>query len=202
MEQAYLQWRRRYVRYHNRRHPRDMGPAEIASRQHLGKLSERFARQLPGSLFRGMIRYHQQQRIVQRAFQAAVHKAGILQRTSCQTFRHRFATHLLQAGSDIRTVQDIARPRRCGCDHDLHARDGERRNGSERTPWTGGRTVRAAFAHMPCRCSRICVSALRCFGAIAAPKRQNVENLKHISPPSSEVDGNWPKLLGNAGFGS
>ena len=28
-EQAYLQWMRRYVKFHNRRHPRDMGPAEV-----------------------------------------------------------------------------------------------------------------------------------------------------------------------------
>lgn len=55
----------------------------------------------------GMIRYHQHQRIVQRAVQAAVHKAGISQPASCHTFRHCFATHLLQAGSDIRTVQEL-----------------------------------------------------------------------------------------------
>jgi integron integrase len=46
----------------------------------------------------GSIRHHQHEKIVQRAVQAAVHKAGILQPASCHTFRHCFATHLLQSG--------------------------------------------------------------------------------------------------------
>jgi integron integrase len=55
----------------------------------------------------GSIRHHQHERIVQRAVQAADNKAGIAQPASCHTFRHCFATHLLQAGSDIRTVQEL-----------------------------------------------------------------------------------------------
>jgi site-specific recombinase XerD len=44
---------------------------------------------------------------MQRAVGNAVRKAGITQPASCHTFRHCFATHLLEAGSDIRTVQEL-----------------------------------------------------------------------------------------------
>jgi integron integrase len=54
-----------------------------------------------------VIRHHVHERVVQRAVQTAVRKAGISQAATCHTFRHCFATHLLQTGCDIRTVQEL-----------------------------------------------------------------------------------------------
>ncbi|HEY0802729.1 MAG TPA: integron integrase [Steroidobacteraceae bacterium] len=53
------------------------------------------------------IRHHLHEKALQRAVQAAMRKAGIIQPASCHTFRHCFATHLLEAGCDIRTVQEL-----------------------------------------------------------------------------------------------
>jgi site-specific recombinase XerD len=179
--QAYLHWMRRYVRFHDRRHPRDMGPPEVeAFLTHLA-VEARIAastlnkalhallflyrhvlhielpwlenvtrasrpKRLPvvlsvaevrtvlaqldgtcgaplanwgwqwvfpaGSLCQDSytgrrIRHHQHEKILQRAVQMAVRKAGILQPASCHSFRRCFATHLLEEGSDIRTVQEL-----------------------------------------------------------------------------------------------
>ena len=110
-EQSYVDWIKRFILFHKKRHPKDMGATEVqAFLTHLAverQVAASTQNQASDPRTSHMHCHHVDPSSLQKAVREAARLAKIVKPVGPHTFRHSFATHLLESGYDIRTVQGL-----------------------------------------------------------------------------------------------
>ena len=122
-ERTYVHWTKHYIFFHNIKHPIEMGKVEIEA--YLTKLAtqDKVSPTTQNQAFSALLfpmnsissdprtkeqrRHHMHPATLGRNIKVASQKANLNKRVTSHIFRHSYATHLLQVGIDLRSIQEL-----------------------------------------------------------------------------------------------